>query len=199
MTNTGDDAWKIVDSAENGSGLEALRLVVKRYDPKNPGMKRSILMNLMTVQSSKKITDLEKTILYVENLIKKYEGMSEKSERLPNDLVATILINVCHKELRDFLELQTKEMDRAAIRSEIFNYIERKRKRTGDNFHALKIAAMNEHQEEESWDTGDYGWYWNEPQSEYLEELHYFGDKGGRKGAWKDFWQGFSLGLQGQR
>jgi hypothetical protein len=180
MSSTGDDAWKIIDSAGTGNGLEGLRLLVKRYDPKNPGMKRSILKALMMVQSCKKMSDLEKTIMIVEGLIKKYEGMTDREGRLPNDLVATILINVCHKELRGYLELQTKEMTRGEVRTEIFNFIERKRGRMNDSMAAMEVDSFEEsgwHQEQlqqgaEEWD----------PCEQYYEELSYFG-KGGGKGG----------------
>ena len=42
ITNCEDDAFKLVQSAGTGNGLEALRLLSKRYDPKNPGTKRSL-------------------------------------------------------------------------------------------------------------------------------------------------------------
>ena len=181
LSFTGDDAWRIVDSAGTGNGLEALRLIVKRYDPKNPGAKRSILKNLLTVPSCKRISDLEKTILNVDNLIKKYEAMSEKDEKLPNDLIATIMINVCHKELRDYLELQTKDMTRAEVRGEIINFIERKRGRMSESVAGLEMDSF----EESCWPCGgdrDHGQHfhgdWCQDECQNFDELNYFGGKG---------------------
>ena len=188
ISSTSGDAWRIVESAGTGNGLEALRLIVRRFDPKSPGAKRSILKNLLTVPSCKKIVELEKTILHVENLIKKYENMSGKDEKLPNDLVATILINVCHKELRDYLELQTKEMSRIEVRSEIFNYIERKRGRMTEAMAGMEMDSF----EESCWPCGGDRdrWQFGGDRDQYqhvhgdcgheenLEELNYFGGKG---------------------
>ena len=49
ITNCEDDAFKLIQSAGTGNGLEAIRLLSKRYDPKNPGTKRSLLKCLINL------------------------------------------------------------------------------------------------------------------------------------------------------
>ena len=77
ITNTEDEAFKIVQSARTRNGLEAMRLLRKRYHPKNPGTKRSILKSIMTMVPCKKISELEKVVLEIEELVKKYESMTD--------------------------------------------------------------------------------------------------------------------------
>ena len=167
-----------MQSAGTGNGLEALRLLGKRYDPKNPGTKRALLKSLMTTPSCSKITDLEKTIMKVEELVKKYESMAGPKGTLPDDLVATIMINVCHKELRDHMELSTTGYTRQDVRTEIFSYIERKRTKINEELVAMEVDSV---ETEKNWEC-DYGW--NCYVCDNYEELNFFGKgKGGKFGG----------------
>ena len=128
----------------------------------------------------------------VEELIKKYDAMAGDKGQLPDDLVATIMINVCHKELRDHLELSTKEMTRDDARIEIFNYIERKRTNINQEFVAMEIDNF---ESDNSWEY-DYGW---SPcyDGEQYEELNFFGKGKGGKFGGKGSWKGGKGGKQG--
>ena len=176
ITNCEDDAFKLIQSAGTGNGMEALRLLGKRYDPKNPGTKRSLLKSLLNIQPCAKVGDLEKSIMKIEELIKKYENMTDANGKIPDDLVATIMISVCHKELREHLELSTQDLSRDRVRTEIFNYIERKRTQINEDFAEMELDNL---EGEHNWNFyDDYGYQGGE--NETYEELNYFGGKGGK-------------------
>jgi hypothetical protein len=122
---TEGDAFKLVNSVQNGVGLEALRLLKRRYEPRTPGTKRAILKNIINNAQAKRIIDVEANLMHVEGLMKKYENMAR--DNLPEDLKVTVIIDLCHKELKDHLELSTKDMEYREVREEIMNYVERKR------------------------------------------------------------------------
>ena len=106
---TEDDAFKLVQSASECQGLEALRLLKRRYDPKSPGTKRALLKSIMGIPPAKKLVEIETSIMRLEEMIKKYESMTgQKHAVLPPDLVVTMMIDVCTKDLREHLELTIK-------------------------------------------------------------------------------------------
>ena len=68
---TEEDAFRICHSVKDGNGLEAIRLLMKRYEPKNPGTKRAILKAIINNQPAKKAADIEGNLMAVEELMKK--------------------------------------------------------------------------------------------------------------------------------
>jgi hypothetical protein len=181
INNTTDDAFTICNSTKTCQGLEALRLLRKRYDPKSPGSKRAVLKGLMCLKPAKKLSDLESTVLKLEEMVKKYETMAKLE--LPDDLVVTLMIDVCSAQLKEHLELTSKSMLVADVREEIFSYIERTRNQTGEKFDSVEnegIHYMNK-DVNEGWEDDAGTWDWNERPQEGYEELHYFGGKGGSK------------------
>ena len=94
---TEEDAFRIVNSVKSGFGLEAYRLLKKRYEPKTPGTKRALLKTIINNPQSKRVNEVEANLMHVEELIKKYELMA--GTNLPDDLKVTILIDLCHSIL----------------------------------------------------------------------------------------------------
>ena len=76
MSCTEEDAFRICHSVKDGNGLEAVRLVFKRYEPRTPGTKRAVLKALINNQAAKKPEDIEKNLMHVEELMKKYEVLT---------------------------------------------------------------------------------------------------------------------------
>ena len=48
-------------------------------------------------------------------------------DELPEDLNITVIIDLCVKDLKEHLELNSKELNYREVRDEIMSYVERKR------------------------------------------------------------------------
>ena len=103
----------------------------------------------------------------------------------PDDLVAAVMIDLCHKELREHLELSTQEQTSEGVRREIANYVERKRDTINRNVKAMEVDNF---EQSETWhsnghdnETGWEEWTATEP---YYDEINYMG-KGSYKGKGK--------------
>ena len=173
MHCTEDGAFRICHSVKEGNGLEAIRLLVKRYVPKTPGTKRALLKAIINQNPAKKPEELEKNLMHLEELIKKYEQMG--GAELPEDLRVALIIDMCHKDLKEHLELTTKDMSYKEVRDEIVNYAERKRNAFGND---LKTMEVDEVDAEYTW----WGGQWDEEWES--EELYSVGwqTKGKGKG-----------------
>ena len=169
INNTSDDAFTICNSTKTCQGLEALRLLRKRYDPKSPGTKRAVLKGLMSLNPAKKLSDLESTILKLEEMVKKYETMAKLE--LPEDLIVTLMIDVCSKDLKSHLELSSKSMLVADVREEIFSYIERTRNVTNVKFEPIENEGIHYVNKEvhDGWEEDGGAWDWNERPQEHEE------------------------------
>jgi hypothetical protein len=179
---TEGDAFSIVDSARDCNGLESYRLLTKRYEPKNPGAKRALLKSIINNPGAKKITDIEANLMNVERLILKHESMTDEKNHLPEDLKATIIIELCHRDLREHLELSTDQMSYNKIRTEILNYMERKRDSMSNDIKAMEVDHLDS-----DYHYGDGDWW--QDDDEY-EQLNYFqkGGKGGKGGKGKGYY-----------
>ena len=60
MSCTEDGAFRICYSVKDGNGLEAMRLLMKRYEPRTPGTKRALLKAVINNVPAKKPEDIEK-------------------------------------------------------------------------------------------------------------------------------------------
>ena len=206
MSCTEDGAFRICYSVEAGNGLEAIRLLMKRYEPRTPGTKRALLKAIINQAPAKKPDDLEKTLMHLEELIKKYEVMG--GAELPEDLRVALIIDMCHKDLKEHLELTTKDMTYREVRDEIVNYAERKRNAFGNDLKAMEVDELAD---EYTW----WGGQWQEDNNNWeSEEVYAMGwqkgygkgkgydnsyGKGGYKGGGKDsgykgFGKGYSKG-----
>jgi hypothetical protein len=190
MHCTEDGAFRICHSVKEGNGFEAMRLLMKRYEPRTPGTKRALLKAIINQAPAKKPEDLEKTLMHLEELIKKYEAMG--GAELPEDLRVALIIGMCHKDLREHLELTTKEMSYKEVRDEIVNYAERKRNAFGNDLKAMEVDELDAEYtwwggrwEEEEWESEEvYAFGWQKGNGKGKGYDNYYG-KGGYKGSGK--------------
>ena len=63
VTKLKGEAFNIASSVRDGCGLEAWRLVMKRYEPRTPGTKRALLKSIFNMKSAKKVEEIEKNLL----------------------------------------------------------------------------------------------------------------------------------------
>ena len=106
LSCTEDDAFRICHSVKECNGLEAMRLLMKRYEPRTPGTKRALLKAIINNPASKKPDELEKNLMKVEEYMH-YEAMAGAD--LPEDLKVTVIIDLCTKDLKEHLELSTSQ------------------------------------------------------------------------------------------
>jgi hypothetical protein len=192
MSCTEEAAFRICYSVKAGNGLEAIRLLMKRYEPRTPGTKRALLKAIINQAPAKKPEDLEKTLMHLEELMKKYEGMG--GAELPEDLRVALIIDMCHKDLKEHLELNTKDMSYKEVRDEIVNYAERKRNAFGNDLKAMEVDEVDAEYtwwggrwEEEEWESEEvYALGWQKGNGKGKGYDNYYG-KGGYKGNGKGY------------
>ena len=123
LSCTKDDALRVYHSVKDGSGLEATRLLMTRYEPRMPGTKRGLLKAVVSDAPAKKQEEIEKNLMNVEELIKKCEVL--RGERLPEDLRVIVIIDLCTKDLKDNFELITREMKHKEVPDEVMGFVVR--------------------------------------------------------------------------
>jgi hypothetical protein len=200
------ESFTICTSVTSGEGLASLRLLRRRFDPKTPGTKRALLKSLVNMNPCKKVNELEAAVQRMEEMIKKFNDMS--GTELPEDLVVCFLIELCHKELREHLELSSKEMGKQQVREEIMSYVEIKRSAVNEQFVSMEVDYVNheheghrDHERYNDWwnvDEGTFGWYGGcEVQD---TEINYFNQFKGGKGKSKGghFDKGYGKGKNGK-
>ena len=156
LSCTEDDAFRICHSVKDGNGLEAMRLLVKRYEPRTPGTKRALLKAVINNAPGKKPEEIEKNLMSVKELMKKYEVLG--GEPLPEDLRVTVIIDLCTKDFKEHLELITREMKYKEARDEIMSFVERKRDLFGTQLKAMEVDNYEE-MGEQVWWGGSEPWY----------------------------------------
>ena len=137
LSCTEDDAFRICHSVKEGNGLEAMRLLMKRFEPRTPGTKRALLKAIISNPASNK---------QVEEYMKHYEVVAGAD--LPEDLKVTVIIDLCTKDLKEHLELSTREMTYKQVRDEIISYAERKRNAFSND---LKPMDLDEVKDDHVW------------------------------------------------
>ena len=162
LSCTEEDAFRICHSVKDGNGLEAMRLIVKRYEPRTPATKRALLKAVINNPQAKKVEDIEINLMHVEEVIKKYENLARDS--LPEDLQVTVIIDLCTKDLKEHLELITKEMTYKEVRDEIISYVERKRDSFGNQ---LKAMEVDNYEQVGHWGGGECEECYQEPMEMY--------------------------------
>ena len=181
VTITEDDAFKIVNSVRAGDGIGAYRLLKKRYEPTTPGTTRSILKAIINNPQCKKVNEVESNLMNVEQLIKIYDNLTDTSEKLPGNLIVAVYIDLCPRDLREHLELQTCDLTSLGVRKEIVNYVERKRETINNQVKAMEVDNVepdyDQDQQWPEWHGNEYDWngYY------HSEEINYMG-KGKGKG-----------------
>ena len=186
LSCTEDDPFRICHSVKEGNGLEAMRLLHRRYEPRTPGTKRALLKAIINNSPSKKPEDIEKNMMHVEELMKKYEIMS--GDPLPEDLRVTVIIDLCVKDLKEHLELITREMTYKEVREEIMSYVERKRNAFSNDLKAMDVDEVDHNQGDPMWWGGidDRSENW-EYQGDELYNLGGWNKGYGKKGGYKGF------------
>ena len=196
VCSTSGHAFNMVHSA-GGSGLEAVRLLSRRYEPRTPGTKRAILKAILGYAPAKRIEDIERSLLSFEELLKRYDALSGAA--LPEDLQVTIALDLCTKDLREHLEITTKEKSYREVREEIMSYVERKRESFSNGIKAMEVDnAESAHNLDVTWwGGGDDAGQWLPFQNESChdsyysnESVDYVNTKGGKKGFGKGFGKG---------
>ena len=135
VTKLRGEAFNIVSSVRDSCGLEAWRLLMKRYEPRTPGTKRALLKSLFTTRPAKKIEEIERNILRIEEIYARYVVMSKAA--IPEDIKTVIMTELCTPELKEYLEFNSKDYEYKETREAIMSYVERKRK---DPLTAMEVG-----------------------------------------------------------
>ena len=135
ITKLKGEAFNIVASVRDGCGLEAWRLLMKRYEPRTPATKRALLKTIFNMKSAKKVEEIEKNILKLEDIYTRYESMS--NTKLPEDIKTVIMIELCTPDLKEHLEFNLKDVGYKETREAVMAYVERKRR---DPLTAMEIG-----------------------------------------------------------
>ena len=78
--------------------------------------------------------------------------MTDEANKLPEEVKATVIIALCHRELRDHLELSTGDMSYDKVRAEIMNHVELKRDAIDKSVKQMELDAFRfEHGDQEPW------------------------------------------------
>ena len=112
--------------AAQGSGVEAWRLLSKRYDPRTSESKRALMKKVVNTPAVKTMADLEKALQSWETSCRRYERATDTE--LNDDIKVNCLIALCPPRLEDHLNLTIKdEEDYDGVRKEIIRQIEKSR------------------------------------------------------------------------
>ena len=198
VTKLRGEAFTIVSSVRDGCGLEAWRLVMKRYEPRTPGTKRALLKSLFNMKPARKVEEIEKNLLRVEEIFTRYETMTK--EALPEDIKTVIMTELCTPDLKEYLEFNNRDISYKDTREAIMAYVERKRK---DPLTAMEVGN---HECEHEWWSDIENDYQFQEHDEYHNELNYNGYAGkgkgknwGMKGKGKGPYKGMGKGLGYQK
>ena len=190
VTKLSGEAFKIVTSVRDGCGIEAWRLITKRYEPRTPATKRAMLKSIFNMKAAKKVEEIEKNVLKLEEIYNRYEAMAKGG--LPEDIKTVIMIELCTPELKEHLEFNLKDVDYKDTREAVMAYVERKRR---DPLTAMEVGSHENHYD--GWWGGTGGRDYYEDEEVYEHEVNYsgYGVKGkgpsfGTKGKGKDFYKG---------
>ena len=88
LSCTEEDLFNLCYSVADGNGLEAVRLLMQRCEPRTPRTKRVLLKAVNNNLPSKRPDEIEKNMMRVEELMWKYEQLA--GEGLPEDLRITV-------------------------------------------------------------------------------------------------------------
>ena len=109
---------------------------MRRYASRTPGTKRALLASLFSMKPAKSATDLESVMLTVEEVMRRYDAMS--TDKMPEDIQCAIMIAVCPKELKEYLDMSTEDFRYVELRNKVTNWIERKRDQHGEQLYDLE-------------------------------------------------------------
>ena len=72
ITKLKGEAFNIVSCVHDGCGLEAWRLLTKRYEPRTPATKRALLKTIFNMKAAKKVEEIEKNLLKLDDTFTRY-------------------------------------------------------------------------------------------------------------------------------
>ena len=98
VTKLRGEAFNIASSVRDWCGLEAWRLVMNRYEPRTPGTKRALLKSLFNMKAARKVEEIEKNLLRVEEIYSRYESMTK--EKVQEEVKTVIMTELCTPELK---------------------------------------------------------------------------------------------------
>ena len=99
ITKLKGEAFNIVSSVHDGCGLEAWRLLMKRYEPRTPATKRALLKTIFNMKAAKNVEEIEKNLLKLEDIFTRYETVADNT--LPEDIKTVIMRELCTPDLKE--------------------------------------------------------------------------------------------------
>ena len=99
ITKLKGEAFNIVSSVHDGCGLEAWRLLMKRYEPRTPATKRALFKTIFNMKATKKVEEIEKNLLKLEDIFTRCETMA--NNKLPEDMKTVIMVELCTTDLKE--------------------------------------------------------------------------------------------------
>ena len=174
VTKLRGEAFNIASSVRDACGLEAWRLVMKRYEPRTPGTKRALLKVLFNMKAARKVEEIERNLLRVEEIYSRYETMTK--EKMQEDIKTVIMTELCTPELKEYLEFNNRDVSYKDTREAIMAYVERKRK---DPLTAMEVGN---HECEPEWWSGTEDDYQYQDFENCHNEVNYNGYAGKGKG-----------------
>ena len=110
VTKLKGEAFNLVSSVRDGSGLEAWWLLMKRYAPRTPATKRALPnKSIFNMKAAKIVEEIEKILLELEEIYCKYGSMS--NNLLFEDIKTVTMVELCTLELWEHLEFNAKDID----------------------------------------------------------------------------------------
>ena len=119
------EPFRLVESAGSGFGLEAWRLLTRRYASRTPGTRRALLQSLFNMKPATSAENFETVLLNMEEMVRRYNGMA--TAEMPEDIKCAILVACCPADLKAYLDMSTEEFVYQDLRSRANMWIERKR------------------------------------------------------------------------
>ena len=152
-------------STAQGSGVEAWRLLSRRYDPRTSESKRALMKRVVNVTPAKTLSELERTLQKWEITVRRYEGATGTS--LNDDIKVNCLIALCPPRLEDHLNLTIRDDEGYdTVRKEIVRQIEKGRDTNEPSpMDVGSWEQVSPDQWSESWPT-EAAWEHDEPHGE---------------------------------
>ena len=172
ITKLKGEAFNIVSSVKDGCGFEGWRLLMKRYEPRTPATKRALLKTIFNMKAAKKVEEIEKNLLKLEDIYARYEIMADS--KLPEDIKTVIMIELCTPELKEHLEFNSKDVGYKETREAVMAYVERKRR---DPYTAMEIGNQETYNHQHEYcDDWSFAEHYDADAQE--QEVNYWGFKG---------------------
>ena len=172
------EPYRMVESAGHGNGLEAWRLLMRRYASRTPGTKRALLQNLFSLKPATSSENFESVLLNMEEMVRRYDTMAVSA--MSEDIKCAILVACCPRELKEYLDMSTEEFVYQDFRAKANMWIERKRDQQPKN-----LAQMEQRNTSGTtpMDVSSAQWSYDEWVEWPEQELHGVQDWGGHPGV----------------